>query len=1012
MTDSTNDASLIFDFPMDEIIDGKVSDLSLSNLSATVQGTKIVPDDRFGSCLLFDGVDAHIALDPAPLANISDQITVSFWAFGGDTLPKSAPVFSAADASDNKVFTIQVPGDNNTIYWDCGGDGNGFDRVSKEAQVADFKGRWNHWVFTKDVTNGVMQIYLNGQLWHTDSGKSGQITAVSQSAIGGEGGIYWHGKLAHFSIYSRVLSVDEIRKQMQSAQNAQSAFRMTYPLDISFTEEDQPNVLYISEGNTLHTLQVTVANMSEQTIAIERIGSADIASADAYHFEIKFKPQTFQAVIDADQLDNGVRFIESPAMLERWSISQPQAHPDGKVSLYLLYIGATRKLLSPKDTINVALQYSSADRSGGARSTTVQFLYDNLHYLNGLGEPDTAVVAGTRIKTFDIINQRGKKNIPLMAGVIGSNKILNNGDDTNTIRIRVANMLKPAPESSQTNQLMFNVGNLNTERDTKFTLWFDDPAGMAWDLATSDQLEAIELEAYYLDPQTQKPQNFTATQNTQGSSVSWEITPSIAALGPEEYFEIKLTNIKTYALSGIANIYLRYEDIQGYWDGEFVVQVEKTPITHDHFERTNSNNEKFYFNNVGIGILPDADNQLKIGGNTVIESGLNSTSPLLDVKGPLLAGKYVVQDGQDGGPDRGIFLWKYDDPNWGIYMGSSVAGKSLAGNAAAAGAGFSSHALRFRAANLSSTGFLFENTNEELLSSIRGSDGLAYFKGNVGIGTTTPSEKLDVNGNIKAGTTERPFYLKSGRFSDPSFITNGNLRIGTNNGAIYFWINGKAETDNNPQMILSTFGNLGIGRTAPTAKLHVNGDVKAGQFFAENSDIYFTRTNHNHTGIGNTSGHAAIENAADYECLMILGRSTTSGRKVGLWDHVTVNGTLKVTNVPFGDRGNAQYDTGTKQFYYDNSSRRYKEKITPLTDKFDKILEVQPKTYTRPGEDPDYWELGYIAEEFDELGLKKLVSYDEEGLPSAINYTKMTLYVVEVLKGFQKRLEALEKRPA
>jgi hypothetical protein len=91
-------------------------------------------------------------------------------------------------------------------------------------------------------------------------------------------------------------------------------------------------------------------------------------------------------------------------------------------------------------------------------------------------------------------------------------------------------------------------------------------------------------------------------------------------------------------------------------------------------------------------------------------------------------------------------------------------------------------------------------------------------------------------------------------------------------------------------------GNVGIGTTAPQGTLDVRGDIRAG-----NSDIYFTQPNHNHTGIGNTAGFAAIENAADYGALMILGRAGTGvGRYVRLWDYLQVNGGMDVTgNVEF-----------------------------------------------------------------------------------------------------------------
>jgi Family of unknown function (DUF6519) len=87
--------------------------------------------------------------------------------------------------------------------------------------------------------------------------------------------------------------------------------------------------------------------------------------------------------------------------------------------------------------------------------------------------------------------------------------------------------------------------------------------------------------------------------------------------------------------------------------------------------------------------------------------------------------------------------------------------------------------------------------------------------------------------------------------------------------------------------------NAGGGTTQMTlsgGNLSVTGSITAG-----NSDIYFTKTDHNHSGIGNALGYAAIENSSDYNCLMILGRDDNGIRKVGLWDAVTVNGNLSVT---------------------------------------------------------------------------------------------------------------------
>jgi hypothetical protein len=79
-----------------------------------------------------------------------------------------------------------------------------------------------------------------------------------------------------------------------------------------------------------------------------------------------------------------------------------------------------------------------------------------------------------------------------------------------------------------------------------------------------------------------------------------------------------------------------------------------------------------------------------------------------------------------------------------------------------------------------------------------------------------------------------------------------------------------------------------------------------------------------------------------------------------------------------------------------NSSARYKDNIRPLQDDTEKILQAEPKSFTwkRTGRNG----IGFIAEEFDTLGLKDLVTYDKDGRPDAVNYELVPLYLLQVLK--------------
>ena len=103
------------------------------------------------------------------------------------------------------------------------------------------------------------------------------------------------------------------------------------------------------------------------------------------------------------------------------------------------------------------------------------------------------------------------------------------------------------------------------------------------------------------------------------------------------------------------------------------------------------------------------------------------------------------------------------------------------------------------------------------------------------------------------------------------------------------------------------------------------------------------------------------------------------------------------------------------------SSARYKDNIQPLQDDPSKILQAESKSFTfknsgRGG-------IGFIAEEFDTLGLKNLVIYDKQGRPDAVHYELVPVYLLEVLKdqvqttqqlknqneSLQQRIEALER---
>ena len=125
-------------------------------------------------------------------------------------------------------------------------------------------------------------------------------------------------------------------------------------------------------------------------------------------------------------------------------------------------------------------------------------------------------------------------------------------------------------------------------------------------------------------------------------------------------------------------------------------------------------------------------NGVTIGGDTTVNGAITggsiSSSGHVSLTG---SAKITLMNGQDGGTDRGLFLWTSDNTSWGIYMGQSGSLKSLSGGNAPAGYGFAGHAFRCRVFNMIDKGFVWENSSGIALMSLRASDGLCYIKGNL-----------------------------------------------------------------------------------------------------------------------------------------------------------------------------------------------------------------------------------------------------------------------------------------
>ncbi|TRU48023.1 MAG: hypothetical protein EWV49_14010, partial [Microcystis aeruginosa Ma_QC_Ch_20071001_S25] len=180
---------------------------------------------------------------------------------------------------------------------------------------------------------------------------------------------------------------------------------------------------------------------------------------------------------------------------------------------------------------------------------------------------------------------------------LGSNKILNDGTTKNTLILKVIN----SPLSNNEREILL------LDQSSKFIVSFeqgDHPDAL---VAGTGQLNAVQIAV--------GDTNSWASEHT-ANTPQWSFTPTISQLIAGQGIELTISNLVTSSASGLACIYIDYQNIGSYPDGRLVIPIEKTPLLYSG-------------ENVGIGINnPQAKLHVN-GGDAVISGkvGIGTTTP-------------------------------------------------------------------------------------------------------------------------------------------------------------------------------------------------------------------------------------------------------------------------------------------------------------------------------------------------------------------------------------------------
>jgi hypothetical protein len=309
----------------------------------------------------------------------------------------------------------------------------------------------------------------------------------------------------------------------------------------------------------------------------------------------------------------------------------------------------------------------------------------------------------------------------------------------------------------------------------------------------------------------------------------WKKVVTPAGIGSGDTEKIRLTVTDDRGGTGrIAEVHLYTTEIAGEWMSTF------------------TGSQKGYFESLSVGSSEymQSDGNLTVSGDVGIGTSVPGTE--LDVNGNVSASIYY---------DRGDTNY-YVNPDGAVLNYSAIFKKNVGIGTTSPAQNLEIYAsndpgIRIRESSYNkyfdinyydSGGLYFAENGNRMIQLHPSKQGLiigggyatgAYspaddgllVEGNVGIGTTNPGAKLDIEGKLKMenGVINFGSSASHGRLSwdaGKALITS----VGTNN--LVF----QAPYGTDRMTILQSGGNVGIGSTTPQAKLDVAGNIKVGSF--------------------------------------------------------------------------------------------------------------------------------------------------------------------------------------
>jgi hypothetical protein len=295
--------------------------------------------------------------------------------------------------------------------------------------------------------------------------------------------------------------------------------------------------------------------------------------------------------------------------------------------------------------------------------------------------------------------------------------------------------------------------------------------------------------------------------------------------------------------------------------------------------------------------------------------------------------------------------------------------------------------------------------------------------GNVGIGTSSPSAKLEVSGG--SILTNSSFVVRSGSYTLETGITGSGSYIqsyvtsGVGSADLYFY------TGTSEKMRITSGGNFDYGgyniqsSNNATYRQAFYGGIaimwRGGEDAYIDSNHTYSSSNTNVASYGSSNGIGRLEFGGGNLTWYTYNGGVSAGSAYALTQVFNISKAGLINSVPtYNNTSGGAASVGISaigEFYRSTSSLKYKKNVKNYTKGLTEVMQMRPVTYNSINEREDgILYAGLIAEEVHDLGLTEFVQYAEDGTPDALAYQNMVAILIKGIQEQQAQIEELKAK--